>query len=160
MKPEEARSLVDRICQLFKYFPPGTTVSTQIPEAEIEILLRSLEKVPLEVGSAALDRFAEQTSIYDRERFRFWLRDEHARRSPRISPTPEWRKEREAETKTIDQSLKRLPMQKIEYLSDRARNHYPDAFPFLRGNLMDSDFGKALLYDELNAERSTQRRTG
>jgi hypothetical protein len=149
MTTEEINPLIERIAKLFRYFPPGSGISILLPTEERELLQKELEHWPFEAAVAAIDRYAMESTVFDRVRLQYFLGDEFARRNPRISETPSWANNRNEDRIKVDRALAGLSKEQVNALIQRAREHYADAFAFMRSDPLLTDLGKALIYSEL-----------
>jgi hypothetical protein len=122
MNSQEAQSVVTGIKELF----PG------MAQAEWELLQRGLEKYPLNTTQAVVDEYAQAETVYDRAKFFKRIRERHDRLAPWESPTPAWKAQKEAEKKSIDDSLNGLPKERLDAISADAREKWPDVFQYLK----------------------------
>lgn len=139
MDPQDARSLAMKLAELFKGIAP----------AEREVVETMLERFPSGTAETVISRYAQETATFDRGKLRTMLREEHARRTPRASPTPAWRDAKEAETKAIDELLDRIPKSRLRGLVEDVRKKHPTVFRLLQPDPLRTDVGRSLIYNEL-----------
>jgi hypothetical protein len=144
MSPQDAIAFVNKIRELFSGISP----------THCEFLERQLEKYVLSTAEIVLEEYAEGTSTFDRAKFLTMVREEHARCAPTRSPTPLWKEVKDAETKTIDESLSKLSKRRLDDLLKRIREKQPEVFEFFRSDPLKTDFGRSLVYAELKSQRS------
>lgn len=144
MNPQDAIAVVNRIKGFFN----------GISQADRELLERLMERYPLSAVEAVLDGYAQGATTFDRAKFRMLVREEYARCAPTLSRTPQWKEIKEAETKIIGESLNRLSKRRMQELLNSVREKKPEVFQFMRSDPLQTDFGRALLYEELKMQRS------
>jgi hypothetical protein len=146
MRPQDSFALVKKILELFK----------GITSAEAELLQRTLERFPLEIGESVISDYAKETTAFDRATLYRFLREEHNRRTPTSSPTARWRGENEAEKRAVEKSLMKVSKERLKALEDDIRKKFPFAAGHLPGDLLKSEIGRALVYAELKTHRVTE----
>lgn len=77
------------------------------------------------------------------------LWEEHIRRLPRTTETPEWKTARDLEKKRIDEFLRAIPPDRRSVLIAQIRKERPELFRFLRTEPMETEIGRAIIYCEL-----------
>jgi hypothetical protein len=139
MSPQDAIAVVNKIRELFG----------GISTTNCEFLERQLEKYLLSTVEIVVEDYAEGASIFDRAKFLTMVREEHARCAPTRSPTPLWKEAKDAETKTINESLSKLSKRRRDDLVKLISEKHPEVFKFLRSDPLKTDIGRSLVYAEL-----------
>jgi hypothetical protein len=139
MGPSEATAVVHKLLELF----PG------ISQAECRFLESAIEKYPASSVTPVIGKYAEEAANFDRVKFLRLVRDEHSSRTPTQSPTRKWKQAKEEEKKKIDESLDKLPKRRLKELLDAIEKKRPDLRRMLRSDLLQTDIGRSLVYEEL-----------
>jgi hypothetical protein len=145
MSPHDAALLLTELRQLF-----------EITSANCDLVRKMMEGatyLSYATGREVIFRFAQETGTFDRGRLITLLREENSRRAQRPSPTVEWRAAKEAETEARERTLNALPVNEQQKLAENVQQQHPVACRMLRSNLLQTDIGRSLIYDELERRR-------
>ena len=144
MNPQDVASFAEKIGDYFKDIAP----------AERELVRTILEKFSSSTAEAVIPRYVEETATFDRGKLFTLLREEHCRRTPRMSPTAGWKNAKDAEAEAINEFLSKIPNGRLQRLIDNLRKEQPALFSFLRSDPLGTDIGRSLIYDQLKNQRA------
>jgi hypothetical protein len=139
MNPHDASLLIAKLGEYFKNIAP----------AEHQLVQTILEKYPLHVAEKVVSLYAQETATFDRGKLHTLLREENSRQAPFVSPTARWKDAKNAETEAIAEFLSKIPEGRLHKLIDNVRKKSPDVFALLKSDPMQTDIGRALIYNEL-----------
>jgi hypothetical protein len=137
MHPQDSASVVKELGKLFELSPTDRNF--------LEI---QLEAYAVDVVKCIIERHARETSSFDRGRFFNLVREEQMRRKPSSSQSAEWRKCKEQDQRQTDEALERIPQALLPHVIDSAKKKYAASFSPLKGDPLQSDFGRALVVTE------------
>ena len=143
MNPQDASSFVAQIEDLFQLFTPS----------QREAVGKIFQRYSTDIVETVIHRYAETTSTFDRGTLNAMLIEEHNRRSPRKSDTPQWKAAKRAQNRERDEALDRLSETRRASLLSHARSKHPDAFRLLKKDPWETDIGRSLIWEELKEPR-------